>query len=173
MKTQTINTYSFNELSEDAKNIVLRKYAELGTSDNWYEDSYYMAEQLGVRITGFDLDRGQKINGEFIWSEIEVAEKIESEYPSDSRINILASNFLKERLNICDSHKFIDGAPINEDELESELNELEFQFQKDILHQFWIFLRDEYEYLFSDEYLAEYFENNEYQFTENGVLYNF
>jgi hypothetical protein len=132
-----------------------------------------MAKENGIRLTGFDLDRGQRIDGEFIWSEIEVAEKIEENYPSDSQIYILASNFLKERLRICDSYEFIDGAPIKEDELEAELNDLEYQFQKDILHQCWIFLRDEYEYLFSDEYLAEFFENNEYQFTENGVLFNF
>jgi len=38
---------------------------------------------------------------------------------------------------------------------------------------YWVLLRDEYEYLFSDEFLADYFEDNEYQFTENGKLYNF
>lgn len=173
MKTQTINTFLFSELSEQVQKKVLVKYAEKGTLDNWYEDSYYMAKECGVRITSFDLDRGQKIEGEFIWSEIEVAEKIEQDYSSDSQIHILSSNFLKERLRICDSYEFIDGAPIKEDELEAELNDLEYQFQKDILQQYWIFLRDEYEYFYSDEYLAEFFESNEYQFTENGILYNF
>jgi len=50
---------------------------------------------------------------------------------------------------------------------------LEYQFQKDVLHEYWKLLQLEYEYLFSDEFLADYFDDNEYQFTENGVLFNF
>ena len=173
MQTQTINTFLFSELNEKAKEFALNKYRELGTSDYWYENTFYDAKENGIRITGFDLDRGQKIEGEFIWSEIEVAEKLEDEFPEGSNINNLASKFLKDRLRICDSYEFIDGAPINEGELEAELNDLEYQFQKDVLHQYWIFLRDEYEYLFSDEYLSDYFEDNEYQFTEDGKLFNF
>lgn len=173
MKTQTINTYLFSELSEDAKKYALKNYSDMAIAYSWYEDSYYTAKECGVRITGFDLDRRQKIDGEFEWSEIEVAEKIEQDYPSDSEISILSSNFLKERLKICDSYEFVDGAPIKEEELDAELDELEYKFQKDILQEYWKFLKDEYEYFYSDEYIGEFFDNNEYQFTENGVLFNF
>jgi hypothetical protein len=116
---------------------------------------------------------GQKIDGEFIWSEIEVAEKLEDEFSEGTNMNNLASIFLKDRLRICDSYEFVDGAPIREDELEAELNELEYQFQKDVLQEYWKLLQLEYEYLFSDEFLADHFDNMEYQFTENGVFYNF
>jgi hypothetical protein len=173
MKTQTINTFLFSELNEKAKEFALNKYRELGISDYWYEDTYYDAKQNGIRLTGFDLDRGQKIEGEFIWSEIEVAEKLEDEFAEGTNMNNLASIFLKDRLRICDSFEFVDGAPIKEDELEAELNDLEYQFQKDVLQEYWKLLQLEYEYLFSDEFLADHFDNNECQFTENGKLFIF
>jgi hypothetical protein len=173
MQTQKINTFLFSELTDKIKSKVLIQYADKGTFDWWYESTFENAKENGIKLTGFNIDRGQTIEGEFIWSEIEVAEKIEEEFDSESKIHILASNFLKERLRICDSYEFVDGAPIKEDELEDELVTLENEFVKDVLQQYWIFLRDEYEYLYSDEYLAEFFESNEYQFTENGTLYNF
>lgn len=173
MKTQTINTYSFSELNEKAKEFALNKYRDFGTSDYWYQDTYEYAKEHGLRITGFDLDRGKKIEGEFIWSEIEVADKIMDVYGSDADIYKTAFQFRKERDGLCDNWEYIDGAPINEDELEDKLNELEHQFEKDILNFYWKILNSEYEYLFSDEFLADHFDNMEYQFTENGIFYNF
>lgn len=173
MNTQTITTFLFSELNEKAKEFALNKYRELGISDYWYEDTYEYAKEHGLRITGFDLDRRQSINGEFIWSEIEVADKIMDVYGIDAEIYKTAQQFRKERDELCDHWQFIDGAPINEDELEDKLNELEHKFEKDVLWHYWLFLRNEYEYLFSDEFLADHFDNNEYQFIENGKLFNF
>ena len=174
MKTQTVNTYSFNELSETAKEKVLRKYADMGTSDYWYEDSFYQAKELGIRITGFDLDRGQSIEAEFLWDEIEVADRILDFYPSDSDIYKISENFRKERDELCDTWQNDEnGEPVNVHELDEKLDELEYQYKKDIFWELWKFLRDEYDYLFKDEYLAEFFECNDYQFTEDGTLYNF
>jgi hypothetical protein len=66
-----------------------------------------------------------------------------------------------------------NGEPVNVEELDEKLDELEYQYEKDILWEYWKILRDEYEYLYSDEFLSEQFEDNEYQFTEDGILYNF
>jgi hypothetical protein len=174
MKTQTINTYSFSELNEKAKEFALNKYRELGISDYWYEDSFYQAKELGIRITGFDLDRGQSIEAEFIYEEIEVADKILDFYSSDSHIFKISENFRKERDEICDTwQKDENGEIENVNELDEKLDELEYQYKKDIYWELWKFLRDEYEYLFKDEFLEEFFEGNDYQFTEDGIKFNF
>lgn len=173
MQTQTITTYNFNELNEKAKEYALNKNRELCVSDNWYADTFADAEEFGVRISTFDLDRAQKIGGEFVWSEIEVADLILDNCGETTEMYKVATNFKKERDELCNSWEYIDGAPVNEEKLEDELNVIENKFEKDILWQYWKILRNEYEYLFSDEFLADHFENNEYQFTENGKIYNF
>ena len=45
MQTQTINTFLFSELNEKAKEFALNKYRELGTSDYWYENTFYDAKE--------------------------------------------------------------------------------------------------------------------------------
>lgn len=174
MKTQTIKTYSFNELSEEAKKKVLIKYIELGISDYWYEDTFYSAKEQGIRLTGFDLDRGQKIEGEFIWDHIEVADNILMDIQEGHPLYKISEQFRKERDELCDNWEMDEnGEPVNVEQLDEKLDQLEYQYEKDILWEYWKILRDEYEYLYSDEFLSEHFEDNEYQFTEDGILYNF
>lgn len=174
MKTQTIKTYSFNELSEEVKRKVLVKYSHLGTSDWWYEDTFFSAKEQGVRITGFDLDRGQSIDGEFIWDHIEVADNMLMDITESHPLHTISEQFRKERDQLCDSWEMDEnGEPVNVEELDEQLDEMESQYEKDILWEYWKILRDEYEYLFSDEFLTEHFESNEFEFTEDGKLYNF
>lgn len=174
MKTQTVNTFLFSELSEDAKKYALNKYSEMAISDYWYEDTYHQAKELGITISGFDLDRGQSIDADFIYDEIEVADAIMDFYGYENNIYKIAENFRKERDQLCDNWENDEnGEPINVDELDEKLDEMEDEFKKDIFHELWVFLRDEYEYLFSEEYISDHFDNNEYQFTEDGKLFNF
>lgn len=173
MQTQTITTYNFSELNEKAKEYALNKNRELCVSDYWYSDTFQDAEELGVRISTFNLDIKNKIGGEFVWSELEVADLVLDNWGADTNMNLIATEFKKDRETICENWEYIDGAPINEDELEYKLNTIENKFENDILFEYWEILRAEYEYLFSDEFLADYLDNNEYQFTENGKLYNF
>jgi hypothetical protein len=174
MKTQSITTYSFNELSEESKKKVLSKYIETAISDYWYEDTYFSAKEQGVEITGFDLDRGQRIDGEFIWEHIEVADNMLNDITKGHPLYTISEQFRKERDEICENwEKDENDEPINTDELDEKLDELEGQYEKDILWEYWKILRNEYEYLYSNEYLCEYFEDNDYQFTENGIIYNF
>lgn len=174
MKTQTIKTYSFNELSEEVKNKVLVNYAHLGIGEWWYEDTFFSAKEQGVRITGFDLDRGQSIDGEFIWDHIEVADNMLMDITEGHPLYTISEQFRKERDQLCNSWEMDEnGEPVNVEELDEQLDEMESQYEKDILWQYWKILRDEYEYLFSDEFLTEHFESNEFEFTEDGKLYNF
>lgn len=174
MQTQTITTYNFNELNEKAKEYALNKNRELCVSDFWWSDTFEGAKELGIKITEFDLDRAQKIKGEFIDEHIEVADHILDNWGESCQIYKIAEQFRKERDELCDQwQKDENGELDNIDELDEKLDELENQFEKDILWQYWILLRDEYEYLFSDEFLSDFLDNNEYQFTENGKMYNF
>ena len=158
MQTQTINTFLFSELADEIKKKVLIKYADRGTFDWWYETTFDQAKESGIRLTGFDLERGQKIEGIFIWDHIEVANNILINITDGHQLFTISEQFKKEIGKTIDEYK---------------IDELQNQYEKDILWQYWKILKDEYEYLYSDEYLEEFFEANEYQFTENGVLYNF
>ena len=55
MKTQTINTFLFSELSEQMKKKVLLEYADKGTYDWWHESTFENAKENGIRLKGFDL----------------------------------------------------------------------------------------------------------------------
>ena len=174
MQTQTIITYNFSELNEEAKEFALNKNRELGISDYWYTDTFHDAEEVGIRISTFDLDRAQKIGGEFVWEHIQVADLIMDNHGESCSTYKVAEQFRKERDELCDQwQKNENGELDNVDELDEKLDELENQFEKAILWQYWVILSKEYEYLFSDEFLADHFENNEYQFTEKGTIYNF
>ena len=174
MQTQTITTYNFSELNEEAKKFALSKYIEIAISDNWYADAFHDAEELGIRISTFDLDRGQKIGGEFVWEHIQVADLIMDNCGETTKLYQLAEVFRKERDTLCDEwQKDEFGSLDNVEELDEKLDELESQFEKSILWQYWVLLRNEYEYLYSDEFLTDHFGNEEYQFTEKGILYNF
>ena len=171
MQTVQIEIYNFDELDNKAQELAIEKNRDILTDFNWWEDTYYDAKQNGVRITGFDLDRGQSINGEFIWSEIEVADKMIMDFGECTEMYDIAKRFLRYREELCDNWEYIDGAPTNEDELEEKLNEIEYQFQQNVLNEYWKYLRDEYEYLNSDECIAEHLQANQYKFTKDGKNY--
>lgn len=158
MQTQTINTFLFSELPDEIKKKVLIKYADRGTIDWWYENTFEEAKENGIRLTGFDLGRGQKIEGTFIWDHLEVANNILKNIIDMHPLFTISEQFKKQRDEAIDEYK---------------LDELQNQYEKDILWQYWKMLKDEYEHFYSDEYLEEFFDIHEYQFTENGVLYNF
>jgi len=76
MKTISINLYSFNELSSEAQNKALSKYVTINVEHDWYDSTYEDAEQVGLKITGFDLDRNKHATGKLTLHALEVAQNI-------------------------------------------------------------------------------------------------
>lgn len=168
---RTIRTklYKFNELSEEAKQKAIEEYYDINVMFEWWESTYDDAESIGLKITGFDIDRGSYCKGEFKLSAYEVA-----------------ANIIRDHGEVCETYKtaqtFLDSVNAVEptegeeygegQEYEDKMMELEDEFLKNILENYLTMLRDEYEYLQSKEAIIETIKINEYEFLKDGTKYN-
>jgi hypothetical protein len=165
MKTNEVKLYSFDELLEDAKQKAIEKLYDINVDFDWWESTYEDAEQIGLKINGFDLDRNRHAEGEFINSAPEVAEAIIKNHGKDCETYKTAKTFLNDLNDITSKEENIKN--VNEDDIE----ELENEFLKSILEDYSIILENECEYLQSEEAIIETIKANEYDFTEDGELY--
>lgn len=164
MKTKTINVYSFDELSEDAKNKVVSKFEDINVSYSWWESTYEDAENVGVKITSFDTYR-QSIDGNFLLSSFEVAANIIRDHGEMCETYKTAQKFLDESNTIGCKYPEMEG-----EEYESEMMELEDEFINSLLQDYLIMLRNEYEYQTSEEAIIEAIQINGYEFNEYGNI---
>lgn len=172
--TKTYNVYSFDELSEKAKQKAIDKLYDINVTDEWWEQTYEDASEIGLKITGFDIDRGDFCEGEFNEGACFTAQAIINNHGEVCETYKTATNFLKERDEIVNSAaKDENGEFEDEYELDNQLDELESEFLKSILQDYLAMLRSSYEYLTSEEAIIETIESNEYTFLENGTMKNF
>ena len=159
MKTIQINTYQFNELIETAKQNAINEYQDINVRYEWWDSVYMDAENVGLKITSFDLDRNRHAEGEFIQDADFCAYKILSEHGKDCETYRTAARYIENRdkLDIDNQNK--------------ELEELDSQFLHDILGDYSMQLQKESEYLQSDEAIIEAIQANEYEFLESGKKY--
>ncbi len=167
MKTKTINLYSFDELSEKAKSKAIENLYDINVNHEWWDSTYEDAKNIGIKITGFDTGRRNDITGEFILSSHEVAANIIRDHGETCETNKTAQTFLDSTNSV--QCEYPDGEG---EEYESQMMELEDEFLNSILEDYLTILRDEYEYLTSDEAIIETIQANEYTFTEIGKLEN-
>lgn len=174
MRTETVTReiYTFEELSERAKEKAIEKLSNINLDHNWWQFEYEDAANIGLKLTAFDLDRNKHAEGFFYNSATEVADKIMSEHGNQCETYKTAFNFLNERDTLV--RKFSDGVNFdvvtenNAYEFDQEADELEEQFLEDILSDYSDILQKQYEYLYSDEAIKETIEANGYEFTEDG-----
>jgi hypothetical protein len=164
MKTIEIKLYKFSELSEEAKERVLIDHYDINLFPEWWDSVYDDAAQIGLRITGFDLDY-KSITGEFIESAPETAEAILTNHGQMCETYKTAKTFLNDLDALTGKYPNIEDCP--EDEIES----LEDDFLHSILGDYRIILKNEYDYLTGKEAIIETIEANEYDFTEDGKIY--
>jgi len=165
MKEIKIKLYKFNELGKDAQQKAIEKLSTINVDFDWWDSTYMDAENIGLKIKSFDLDRNRGAKGEFIGSAVECANKILVEHGNMCETYKTAKSFLTdlEALNA----PFENIEDVNEDEIE----ELENDFLESLLEDYSIILQNECEYLQSNEAIIETINANEYDFTEDGKLY--
>ena len=156
MRTETINIYQFEELSDDAKETARQWYREASSYDEWWWSVYEDAEQIGIKITSFD---DHNITGEFILSAQSVINKIKTDHGPQCETYKTAMEY--------------DGKTITEDEEGYEVVEDDIidDFLHDILEDYRITLKKEYEWLNDDEQVDDNIICNEYEFTSDGSIY--
>lgn len=171
MRTRTYKVYKFNELTDEQKQKALEKNYYINVEGDWWDCTYEDAKNIGLKIEAFDIDRGSYCKGSFIASVEECAHMIEKEHGEQCDTYITAKSFLKKRDEIVDTwERDENGDFINEYGLETKLDELGVQFEKDLLEDYRICLQKEYEYQTSKEAIIETFEANNYDFTEEGKI---
>lgn len=172
MKTIEIQLYKFDELPKDIQVKVIQRYSDINLHDDWYYSIYEDAKNVGIKITGFDIDRGSYCDISAIYDWENIAERLIFEHGHGTDTCKLAEHFLNERDEIIDSAKRDENGDIeDENELDNLLDDLEDDFKKQLSECYLIMLRNEYEYWSSDDAIIDTIKNNEFDFTEDGKIY--
>jgi hypothetical protein len=174
MRTKTItrNLYSFDELSPSAQAAALDNCRLFNIGDGWYDFVYEDAANVGLKITGFDLDRNRHATGDFELSAVEVAANIIRDHGEVCETFKTAQNFLEEHSVKFEEYTIAEASDQVTNEgiyaIEDELTVLEYEFKDSLLEDYSILLQKEYEHLYEDEAVQSTIEANEYEFTEDG-----
>ncbi len=174
MRNETITLYKFSELSQTAKEKVLNKHYDINVDCQWWKSVYDDALNVGIKITGFDIDRGSCCEIKK-FDCLEVARLIKCEHGESCETYKLSEKYLDSYDNIV--HKYSDGINtdrVHEDKIEDfdiAADELENEFRNDIANAYLTILRNEYDYLTTEKAIIERIEANEYEFTEDGTIY--
>jgi len=159
--------YKFAELSDDAKDKALEKLWDINVDFEWWDSVYADAETIGLKIDGFDIDRGSYCKGNFIYDAETVAKNIIENHGEKCETYIDAKKYLEE-LSTAEGIHNIAGMPdedFNHDDLGSE-------FLKTLLEDYRIILKNEYEYLTSKAAIIETIEANDYDFNDDGTIFH-
>jgi hypothetical protein len=169
MKTIEIKIYTFDELSDSAKETARNWYREGGLDYEWWDHIYEDAKTAGLELKTFDLDRNRHAIGNFIESARECAELIIKNHGHECETFKTATAFLKERDEIVDTApKDENGDLEDESALDDNLDKCEAEFLKSILEDYSRMLQRESEFLYSAESVDENIRANEYTFLQNG-----
>jgi hypothetical protein len=170
MRTIHTKVYKFDELSDEAKQKAIEECRDLNIGYDWWQFVYEDAENIGLKITGFDIDRGSFCEGDFILSSNEVAQNILKEHGEHCETYKTAKEFMEQWEPVFNEYMDETSDKYESSESEDELMKLEEEFKKSLLEDYRIILSNEYDYQTSDEAIIETIQANDYEFTENGSL---
>lgn len=175
--TNTYNVYSFDELSDDAKEKVIGRLSDINVEDDWWGYIYDDAKNIGVKIEGFDIDRGSYYaycKMSFLESPEAAAHKIIEEHGKNCETYKTAKNYLQKRdalvAQYSDSKNKTVVTEDNNWDFDQKCDELDSDFLHSLSEDYRIMLEKEYEYQTSEEAIIETIEANNYEFLEDGTL---
>ncbi len=167
MRTIRTKVYQFSELkTEQAKRKAIEVCNDYNVSYDWWESVYEDAANIGLKITGFDIDRASYCNGDFTLSAHEVAANIIRDHGEQCETNKTAQSFLDTVNEIQGKYEEMEG-----EDYENEMIEAEDEFLKSLLEDYRIMLSKEYDYLTSEDAIIETIEANEYEFKADGTRF--
>ena len=158
MRTIEIKVYLFKELDEQTKEKAIRNNYDIAIQDDWYDFTKHDLKEVDIELRSFDIDRGSyaEIHIDYLFN---TCEKIIKSHGENSETYKIAERYIKEYNEIhCHIH--------HDDDIENLDEEYQKEFSEEVLSM----LRQEYEYMTSEEYIIEMFESNEYEFTAEGKI---
>lgn len=186
MRTKTIvkNIYTWKELTEKQKEKAIEKLYYINVDHEWWDFTYEDAENIGLKITEFDLDRGSCVKGTFTQNALQVANSILKDRGCDCETAKTAQVYLNEYnalvaaqcqkeadfLCIWDHSEYTMEEIMEYCPEEIYTEEIDEDFLKSLCEDYRIILQHEYEYLTSEAVIIETIEANEYEFDEEGNI---
>lgn len=163
MKQITIECKKFHEWDEDTQQRILSEHRDINVDRDWWESIYEDASNVGIKITGFALDRNRHCTGK-IDCPFDTAKNIIEEHGESCETYKTAKAYLED-------YNKITSKESEDEDLEDEIRDLDEDFTKSILEDYSMMLQREYEYLQEDEAVISTFEANEYEFDNEGKIW--
>jgi len=175
MKTIKITVYKFDELSKRIQQLAIEKLYGINVDYAWWGTTYEDAKTIGLEIESFELDRNRHCSGGIMYSGNETSNLILENHGEKCQTTALAIGFRSRWDNLVS--EFSDGVKTdevteeNEQEFDEKADELEKEFENDLLSEYANILQKESEYLMSEEAIIESIKANDYDFTDDGEIY--
>jgi hypothetical protein len=170
-KTIRLKIYKFEELIPAAQAKAITQFVDTNVDYGWWQFIYEDAANIGLTLTGFDLDRGNYCSGLFTAGTEKCARKIEKEHGPGCETFKTATQYLAERDKVINDAPKDSNGELNSEEVDAALDELDAEFLKSLLEDYRILLSNEYDYLTSEEAIKETIIANDYDFTKDGKRY--
>lgn len=168
MKTVRMNLYEYHELSPESQDRAAEQFANSTTDYAWWEYVCDMADSNDVKITEFDLDHGF-IKGSLKTDVFTICRDMVKHCERSMALYKLARGTIRDLWS--SRREWIAAAVDDADEYfeeSREYDDIETEFTREVLEEYLIILRKEYDYLTSRECIASMISGNGYLFTENG-----
>jgi len=169
IETTTRNLYTFDELTDEAKENARNWWREGALNDEWYDFIYEDAERIGVKITEFDLGRADYCKLHVMDTE-HTARLIIDQHGEECETYKTATDYLATREALIEGAERDEDGEIDEYALDEALDEVDAEFVKSLAEDYRIMLDKGCEWYFSDENVDESIRCNEYEFTEDGRI---
>ena len=180
MREMNVTVYSFAELSDDAKERALNAFRDINVEFSWWEDTFdairTAGKLLGLEIGEIQFDTDSHCTFDAHYRYVRGAVKaVCKEFSRADALHKVARDLqdLQKRHFYSLSCNVSSRRDTNSyqcfrfgEDYECDLGDI----IDDFAHWARILLRDEYEWLTSDEAVKEMIEANEYEFTEDGKL---
>lgn len=165
-KQITVTAYTFDELNDKAKDKA-REWMRrcVGEDYAWADSITDDAANVGLKITGWNLDRGASCELSFEDSEYLTAKKIVENHGDTCDTYQAAQTFLSAKRFAQTAYDADDISSEAADDLEVAAIDT---FKKALQAAYLDMLRKQWEYALSDESIDEGIQANEYLFTEAG-----
>ena len=160
MRTVETVLYKFNE--HPRQDLLLIKHWDINVDYDWWDNVYDDAWDIGLKITGFDIDK-RVCSGSFLWEAKDVAEKVIQEHGTETGTYKAAQDFQAAYALLHLKYPY--------DDFEDELEEAEADLKENLCRAYLQILIDEYEYRTSEEQVKETLIANDYEFTIDGNIY--
>jgi hypothetical protein len=175
-ETKTFDIYEFKELDGIARDKVLAYFSDINVDYNWWEFTYIDASKVQMRISRFDIGRGNYVELEFMQFATDTANSIIDQHGEQCDTHKEAKEFLQKWDELVVIHSngvnTSEVAEEKQEDFDHEAEILEGEFLEEMKNCYLTMLKNEYEFLTSEEAIIETIEANGYEFLEDGELYD-